>query len=391
MKVYLDNNATSPLHEEVRQKMIDFMDLFGNASSAHSFGREAKYYLEEARKQVAHFLGASSEEIIFTSGGSEANNLVLKGIGCNSSCVSACNGRKLHIITSVIEHPSVLNTCQCLESSGVEVTYLPVDKYGLISLKELEKAIKENTVLVSIMYANNEIGTIEPIKEIAELAHSKNVKVHTDAVQAVGKIKFKVSDIDVDFLSLSGHKLYGPKGIGALYMKKGHELCSLITGGHQEGEIRAGTENNLGIIALGEACRFAEEELDAEIKRLMHLREKLESGIFTNISDVILNGHPDKRLPGTLNVTFRFIEGESILLRLDMAGIAVSTGSACSSGSLDPSHVITALGVEQEDAHGSIRFSIGRQNTEAEIDYVLEVLPKIIKSLRDLSPIYPGK
>lgn len=387
MKVYFDNNATTPLHPKVKQKIIETLQIFGNPSSAHQFGREARKYIEDARCNVAKLLGCKEKEIIFTSGGSESNNIVLKGIGCPQSCINK-NCKNIHIITSTIEHPSVLNTCQCLEQTGVSVTYLPVDKYGLIDPDDFKKAIRKDTVLASIMFANNEIGTIEPIKEITEIAHNHNILVHTDAVQAVGKIPFSIKELDVDFLSMSGHKIYGPKGTGVLYIKEGLKLCSLITGGHQERELRAGTENNIGIIGLGEAARVTLEEMNENISKLLNLRNKLEELIFNNIPDVKLNGHPEKRLCQTLNVTFKYIEGESILLRLDMAGVAVSTGSACSSGSLDPSHVILALGVSHEDAHGSIRFSLGRENTMEEVLYTADITKKSVEWLRKLSPLY---
>ncbi len=389
MRIYFDNNATTPLHPGVKNKMIEFMDLYGNASSVHQFGREARKYIEEARENVADFLECKPEEIIFTSGGSESNNLVLKGIGCPANCIGQCR-KTLHIITSVLEHPSVLSTCRCLEETGIKVTYIPVDKYGMINPADVENAIQKDTALISIMYANNEIGTIQPIKEIAAIARKHGVLMHTDAVQAAGKVEFSIKELGVDFLSISAHKIYGPKGVGALYMREGLSLCSLITGGHQEKEIRAGTENNIGIIGMGEACRLIKKEMHEEIPRLLQLRKRLEDGINKKVPDVNLNGHPEKRLPGTVNYTFKYVEGESILLRLDMLGIAVSTGSACSSGSLDPSHVILSLGVNPEDAHGSIRFSLGRENTEEEIDYTIDSVVKSIEWLRKLSPLYPG-
>jgi cysteine desulfurase len=389
MKVYFDNNATTPLHPSVKNKMIEFMDLYGNASSVHQFGREARKYIEDAREQVADFLDCKSSEIIFTSGGSESNNIVLKGIGCPANCIGQCH-KSQHIITSVIEHPSVLTTCRCLEETGSKVTYLPVDKYGMVNPADVENAIQKDTVLITIMYANNEIGTIQPIKEIAAIARKHGVLMHTDAVQAAGKVEFSIKDLGVDYLSISGHKIYGPKGSGALYMRDGLSLCSLITGGHQEREIRAGTENNMGIIGLGEACRMMKQEMHEEIPHLLKLRTMLEKGITSRVPAIHLNGHPDKRLPGTVNYTFKYVEGESILLRLDMFGIAVSTGSACSSGSLDPSHVILSLGVNPEDAHGSIRFSLGRENNEEEIEYTIDAVAKSIEWLRKLSPLYPG-
>lgn len=387
-KVYLDNNATTPIHPEVQEAIKAALPIFGNASSHHFFGQEARELVESSRAKLARLINADPSEIIFTSCGSESNNLVLKGVTCEYVACKpkdAPGGR--HIITSQIEHPSVKNTAHCLEQRGFKITWLPVDKYGLVDPEDLKKAITRQTVLVTIMLGNNEIGTIEPIKELCAIAHEHGVFFHTDAVQALGKIPVDVKELGVDFLSLSGHKLYAPKGIGALYLKKGRMICPLFHGGHQEGGLRVGTENTLGIIALGKAAELAQRDMAQEVPRLFALREKLRKGIAERIPDVRFNGHPEKVLPGTLNVSFLYVEGESILLRLSGQGIAVSTGSACSSGSLEPSHVLLALGLKHEEAHGSIRFSLGRENTEAEVDYVLEVLPGVIADLRRMSPL----
>ncbi|HBD95220.1 MAG: cysteine desulfurase NifS [Spirochaetes bacterium GWF1_31_7] len=386
--IYLDNNSTTPLHPEVKNKIVSILDLYGNPSSAHQIGREAKSYIDEARKTIADFFKCLPEEIIFTASGSEANNTILKS--ASSCCSKHCSmGGKKHIISSVIEHPSVLNTLRCLEGENTEITYLPVDKFGMISKESLLAAIRPETSLISIMFANNEIGTIQPIAEFASIAKEKGIQFHTDAVQAVGKVDIDLSTLPIDFMSVSGHKIYAPKGIGLLFRRKGtHEnICPLITGGHQEDSLRAGTENTIGIIALGEAFRQLKKEMNTEIPHLINLRNRLETGIKENISHVRLNGHPEKRLPGTLNLSFDAIEGESILLRLDLMGIAVSTGSACSSGSLDPSHVIMALGVEAEQAHGSIRFSIGRENTIDDIEYTIKTVKEVVETLRRISPI----
>jgi len=389
--IYLDNNATTPLHPEVKNKIKDVLDVFGNPSSIHQLGRYSRYLVEESRNIIASFLNCLPEEIIFTASGSEANNTILKSaMNCCSGSICNCSSKgKKHIITSSIEHPSVLNTLKCLEAQDVEVTFLPVDKNGEISLSELERNIKKETSLISIMYANNEIGTIQPIEDVVKIAKKYGIKVHTDAVQAVGKVPIDLSKLDVDYLSLSGHKIYAPKGIGVIFRRrtKNETLCPLITGGHQENSLRAGTENTIGIIALGEAIKQLKIEMDSEISMLLKLRKKLEEGILNNIKYTKLNGHPEKRLPGTLNISFRGIEGESILLRLDMMGIAVSTGSACSSGSLDPSHVLMAINEDPELAHGSIRFSIGRENTESDIDQTIAAVKEVVDDLRKISPI----
>lgn len=386
--IYLDNNSTTPLHPKVKEKIIEILDKYGNPSSAHEFGREVRYLVENARKKAADFLNCYPEELIFTASGSEANNTILKS-SLECCCLFGCTDNKeMHIISSKIEHPSVLNTLQCLEKQNVKVTYLPVDQYGLVDPDDVRKAITKNTALISIMYANNEIGTIQPIEEISKIAHEAGVEFHTDAVQAIGKIPIDLSKLKVDSLSLSGHKIYAPKGIGMLFKRKGTKaICPLIIGGHQENSMRAGTENTLGIIALGEAFNQLKLEMNDEINKILFLRNKLEKGILNNIENVKINGHPTKRLPGILNVSFKNIEGESVLLRLDNYGIAVSTGSACSTGSLEPSHVIMAITDSAEIAHGSIRISLGRENTEDEIDYTLEKLIEVVSFLRNISPL----
>ena len=382
-KVYLDHNATTPTHPEVVKEMLPYYGkIYGNPSSIHQFGQEARKAIDEAREKVADFIGAIQEEIIFTSGGTEADNFAIKGI-------AYANEKKgKHIITSSIEHHAVLNPCKYLEKQGFQVTYLPVDKYGLVDPDEVEKAITKETILITIMHANNEIGTIEPIAEIGKIAKEKGICLHTDAVQTVGKIPVNVNKLNIDSLSLSAHKIYGPKGIGGLYVRKGIRIQPLIEGGHHEKNRRAGTENVPAIVGLGKAVEIAKTTLDKESIYLTNLRDGLCSGIGEKIDSVYLNGHPVKRLPNTLNMSFEFVEGESIILNLDMKGIAVSSGSACTSGSLEPSHVLKAMGVEPAIAQGSVRFSLGKDNTEEDIDYVLEVLPEIIVRLRAMSPLY---
>jgi cysteine desulfurase len=385
--VYLDNNATTRMREEVLDAMLPYYkDIYGNASSIHQFGRTARHAIDEARASVALLLGVSSpEEVIFTSGGTEADNYAIKGI------VHALKAKGNHIITSSIEHHAVLNTCKFLEKEGCQVTYLPVDKDGFVDIEALKKAITDKTVLISIMYANNEVGTIEPIEAIGTFAKSKGIYFHTDAVQAVGKVPFETRLMNIDLLSMSAHKIYGPKGIGALYIRKGTRITPMMLGGHHEMGKRAGTENVAGIVGLGKAAELARKELAEESRKLTELRDYLYKGIISRIKEVTLNGPVDKRLPNTLNVRFKYLEGESIILNLDMEGIAVSTGSACTSGSLEPSHVLTAMGVDPADTQGSIRFSLGRDNTKADMDYVLEVLPPIISRLRDMSPLFEDR
>jgi cysteine desulfurase len=382
-RVYLDNNATTRMREEVLDAMLPFFkDVYGNASSIHQFGRPARKAIDTARVHVAGLLGAASpEEVIFTSGGTESDNFAIKGV------VQALKAKGNHIITTAIEHHAVLNTCKSLEKEGCKITYLGVDKYGFIELEELKKAVTDKTVLITIMYANNEVGTIEPIVEIGNIAKERGIYFHTDAVQAVGKLDFEAKNMNIDILSMSGHKIYGPKGIGVIYIKKGTKIAPQLFGGHHEMGKRAGTENVAGIVGLGEAARLAKRDIPDE-NRIKNLRDYLYKGITSNIEDIHLNGHPEKRLPNTLNVSFTYLEGESIILNLDMEGIAASTGSACTSGTLEPSHVLTAMGLDPVNTQGSVRFSLGRDNTKEDMDYVIGVLPPIIKRLRAMSPLY---
>jgi cysteine desulfurase len=385
--VYMDHNATTPLHPEVRKTLSEAMDLFGNPSSMHQFGREARSRIESARKSVARFINAEADEIVFVGSGSEANNTVLNLFPCPSTCCTRQREGRLQVITTKIEHPCVLETSKCLGVKGVDVHFLNVDKTGKINMDQLQSLLSGNTALVSVMMANNEIGTIQDIKTIAHMVHDAGAFFHTDAVQAVGKIPVDVHDLDVDFLSFSAHKIYGPKGVGALYVRKGVHYCPFIHGGHQEKGRRAGTENTLGILGLGRAVEMRKLEMKDEAIRLRTLKKRLQSGIESRIPDIHINGHPEDVLYSTLNVSFERVEGESILLYLDLEGICVSTGSACSSGSLDPSHVILATGTTAEAAHGSIRFSLGRDNTEEDVDYVLDKLSMIIKKLRAMSTV----
>ena len=386
--IYMDNNATTPLHPEVKQAMVEAMEIFGNPSSLHDFGRQARQLVESAREQTASFIGANPDEIIFVGSGSEANNTVLSVVSCQSKqCEHKFHGAS-EIITTTIEHPCILETSKCLKERGVEVHYIDVDEYGKINLEQFMDVISEKTRLVSVMMANNEIGTIQDMKTIGQITHEHNALFHTDAVQAVGKIPVNVQDLDVDFLTLSGHKMYGPKGVGGLYVRKGAPFCPLIRGGHQERGRRAGTENTLGIVGFGKAIEMRSREMEAEERRLLELKTVLRKGIEERIPDVHVVGHQTDCLPGTLNVSFEGAEGEAILLYLDLEGIAVSTGSACASGSLDPSHVILATGLPVEWAHGSVRISMGRENTMEDVEYVLDVLPGVIEKIRDMSTVY---
>lgn len=381
--VYLDHAATTYVKPEVFETMKPyFSEHFGNASSIYSLGRDSKKAVEESREKVAKAIGAEPKEVYFTGSGSEADNWALKGIA------AAYKKKGNHIITSAIEHPAIMSSCKYLEGEGFEVTYVPVDSDGLVSPEQIRNAIKENTILISIMFANNEIGTIQPIKEIGAIAKEKGVLFHTDAVQAVGNINIDVKDLNVDLLSLSSHKFYGPKGIGALYIKKGVKIASFIHGGQQERGKRASTENVPGIIGLGRAIELATENLDEYNKKLIELREKTIEGLFAKVPYIRLNGHRHNRLPGNVNISFEFIEGESLLLMLDMKGVYGSSGSACSSGSLDPSHVLLAIGLPHEIAHGSLRLSFGDENTQEDVDYILEVIPQIVSKLRDMSPLW---
>ncbi len=387
--VYMDNNATTPLHPEVKSIIKESVDIFGNPSSLHSCGRLASEHVEKAREKIASFIGAEHEEIIFVGSGSEANNTVLSIFLCSSKIRGHDWSNGKDIITTRIEHPCVLETSKCLRSRGVNVFYLDVDKFGKINLEQLKDMLTTKTRLVSIMMANNEIGTIQDIKSIADVVHENSGALfHTDAVQAVGKIPVDVKELGVDFLTLSGHKMYGPKGIGALYAKKGVEFCPFIRGGQQEKGRRAGTENTLGIIALGKAIEMRAKEMEEEHIRLKGFKDILKNSLEQKIADIHFNGHPDDSLSSTLNVSFDGVEGEAVLLYLDLEGIAVSTGSACASGSLNPSHVLLATGVSAERAHGSIRVSLGRENTKEELGYVIEIFQKVIAKVRGMSTAY---
>lgn len=381
--VYMDHAATTYTKPEVLEAMLPyFTENFGNPSSIYTFARKSKSVVEHAREQVAKAFNAGTDEIYFTAGGSEADNWAVKGVAL------ANRNKGNHIITTKIEHHALLYTGEYLQKHGFEVTYLDVDEYGMISLDDLKNAITDKTILISIMFANNEIGTIQPIAEIGKIAREKGIIFHTDAVQAVGNVEIDVKAMNIDLLSLAGHKFYGPKGIGALYIRKGVKIDNLIHGGGQERKRRAGTENLPGIVGLGKAIELATKDIPGHNKKIIEMREKLIKGIMEKIPNTRLNGHPEKRLPGNVNVSFEFIEGESLLLLLDHQGICGSTGSACSSGSLDPSHVLLAIGLPHEQAHGSLRLSLGDLNTDEDIDYVLEALPKIVGRLREMSPLY---
>ncbi len=384
-KVYLDNAATTALSPKVLEQMMPYLTaIYGNPSSPHSFGQEARKGVEHARDQVAKALNALPEEIIFTGCGTESDNTVLFGVAERY----AKKGN--HIITTNVEHHAILHTCEALEKRGIEVTYLPVDENGMVTAEQVANAITDKTILVSIMFANNEVGTIMPIAEIGKVCRERGVLFHTDAVQAVGHMPIDVKAMNIDMLSLSAHKFHGPKGVGALYMKKGVRLPAYVMGGAQERNRRAGTENVAGIVGLGAAIELATENLAESATRMTKLRDKLIAGIAARIPEVKLNGHSTLRLPNNVNYSIKYIEGESILLMLDMNGIAASSGSACTSGSLDPSHVLLALGLTHEVAHGSVRLTLSDETTEEDIDYVLEVLPKVAERLRAMSPLYHG-
>jgi cysteine desulfurase len=356
-----------------------FSELFGNASSLHDFGRKARNALDFSRKKVADLIKANESEIVFTSGATEADNLALKGVAF------ANRNKGKHIVTSKIEHHAILHTCGWLEKQGFEITYLPVDKHGLVDPAAVENAIRNDTILVSIMHANNEIGTIEPIKKIGEICKEKGVLFHTDAVQSFGKIPIDVDKMNIDLLSASSHKIYGPKGVGALYLRKGTKIDALMHGGGHEFNLRSGTENVAGIVGFGKTCEIAKKEMSKDAKRLTKLRNKLIKNVLT-VEYSFLNGHPTKRLPNNTNFYFKFIEGESLVTQLDFYGIAASTGSACSSKSLEPSHVLLAIGLKPEDAHGSLRLTLGRWTKKEDVDYVLKILPKVVDRLREISP-----
>lgn len=383
-KVYLDNAATTTLSPKVLEKMMPYLtDIYGNASSPHSFGQTARIGVEHAREQVARAINADPSEIVFTGCGTESDNTVLFGVAERYA------KKGDHIITTNAEHHAILHSCAALEKKGIKVTYLPVDKDGLVTPEQVRDAITDKTILVSVMFANNEVGTIMPIPEIAAVCHEKGVLFHTDAVQAAGHIPIDVKAMGIDMLSISGHKFHGPKGVGVLYERKGIRLPSYIIGGEQEKGRRAGTENVAGIVGLGEALELAVTNMSETSARMTRMRDRLIEGIEATIPEVKLNGHRTKRLPNNVNFSIKYIEGESILLMLDMAGIAASSGSACTSGSLDPSHVLLALGLTHEVAHGSVRMTLGDDTTDEDIDYVLETLPKVAHRLRAMSPISP--
>ena len=384
-RIYLDYAATTPTHPDVSKAMRPYLrDFFGNPSSMHSIGQEARVAVEESRDKVASMIGASSEEIVFTGGGTEADNFALKGMAY------ANDSKKNHIITSSIEHHAVLETCKFLERLGFSVTYLPEDGYGLVDPDDVKRAITEKTLLISVMHANNEVGTVEPIAEIGKIAREAGISFHTDAVQTAGHIPVKVDDLGVDMLAMSAHKLGGPKGVGALYVRKGTRIVSFVHGGEQEKGRRASTENVPGIVGFSKAAEMAQRESEKEAKRLTVLRDKLTNGLMGRIEHVHLNGHPTRRLPNNINMSVDGVEGEHMLLNLNARGICVSTGSACSSSSSEPSHVLLALGLSHEQARGSIRLSLGRETAERDIDRVLAVLPDVVNELRAMAPSGKG-
>lgn len=381
--VYMDHSATSPVDPQVFEAMKPyFIEEFGNASTLYSRGRDARKVMESARAHVASLIGAKPEEIIFTSGGTESDNIAIKGTAYR------LKNKGNHIITSAIEHPAVYETCNYLEKNGFEVTYLPVYEEGIVKVHDLEDAITDKTILITIMHANNEIGTIQPVAEIGKVAREKKIYFHTDAVQSVGKIPVNVEELNVDMLSLSAHKLYGPKGIGALYIRKGVRIEPIIHGGGHEKSIRPGTENVSGIVGLGKACEIAEENLLDNAKYLTNLRDRLIDEVLNSVEKSYLNGHRTERLPNNVNFHFTGIEGESLVLHLDSKGIAASTGSACSSKKLEPSHVLRAIGLEEVDAHGSLRLTLGKENTEEDVDYAIESIKEAVETLRSLSPLW---
>lgn len=382
-RIYMDNAATTRVTEPVAQAMLPYLtEIYGNPSSVHAFGREARKAMEAARRQVAEALGAQPNEIYFTGCGTESDNWAIRG------AAEKHKSRGRHIITSAIEHHAVLHACQQLEKEGFSVTYLPVDEYGLVSPQSLKEALREDTILVSIMLANNEIGTIEPIEELSAIAREAGALFHTDAVQAIGSVKIDVNQLGVDMLSLSGHKFHAPKGVGALYIRSGVRIGRLMEGGAQERAQRPGTENLASIVGLGKAIELACADIDGHNQKLAAMRDRMIEGILSGIPEARLNGHPQKRLPGNVNVSVRYVEGESLLLNLDFKGIAASSGSACTSGSLDPSHVLLAIGLSHETAHGSLRFSLSEENTEQEVDQVVRALSEITERLRRMSPLY---
>ena len=383
MKVYLDNNATTKVDEKVVEAMLPFFtEIYANPSSMHREGQEANKHLEQARETICKILGIEPLELIFTGSGTESNNLAIRGVA------KAYKKRGNHIITSKIEHPAVLTTIKDLEKEGYEVTYIGVDNNGVINLEELKNAIKDTTILVSVMHANNESGVIQPVEEIGKITKEKGIVFHVDAVQTVGKLEVKPKEWGIDILTFSGHKFYGPKGVGGLFVRMGTRMTKILTGGHQERKRRPGTSNMPGIVGMAKALELTYTEKETHAKKEEELRNYFEEEILKRVPEIMLNGKDAKRLPGTSSVTFKYLEGESILLRLDFKGIAVSSGSACSSDDLKASHVLLAMGIPVEFAHGTIRFSLGKYNTKEEIDYVIDVVPKVIEGLRNMSPLW---
>jgi cysteine desulfurase len=382
-QVYLDHNATTPVLPEVLETLLRYyQEDFGNPSSVHRYGRRVRVALDDTRDCVADMLGAPAAAVFFSSGGTEANNTILQGVA------AALKGRGRHLVTSQIEHPAVLDTCAYLAQQGYTVTYVPVDAHGVVAPEAVREALTDETILVSIMYANNETGVLQPIADIARLVRQRGILMHTDAVQAFGKMSLRVAELGVDFLSFSGHKLYAPKGIGGWYARPGVPLHALLHGGHQERGMRAGTEHVAGVVALGKACALAQRDMRQEWERQQQLQQRLEHGIQEQIPDVRIQGAEVPRLPNTTNVAFAGVEGESLMMSLDLQGVALSTGSACSSGSLEPSHVLRAMGVPAAYLHGALRCSLGRGTTLADIEYVLEILPGIVQQARALSPSF---
>jgi cysteine desulfurase len=390
-RIYFDHNATTPLHPEVKSALIETFDVFGNPSSLHEDGRRARSLIETAREKVACLINADPEEILFVGSGSEANNTVLSLVSCTGARCGLHPPADSDLVTSTIEHPCIIETSKCLENRGTSVRRVGVDSKSLVKMEELEQAVTKNTSLVSIMMVNNETGAVQNIERAIKIAHDSGALFHTDAVQAVGKLPLDVKKLDVDFLTISAHKIYGPKGVGALYVKKGTPFCPLIRGGHQEMGRRAGTENTLGIVGLGKATELRGREMEAEGQRLSELNRMLREGIESRIENIHFNSDPEYCLHSTLNVSFEGVEGEALLLYLDMEGIEVSTGSACASGSLDPSHVLMEMNLPIEFTHGSLRMSMGKATTREEVEYVLNVLPGIVTKLRRMSTVYGGE
>ncbi len=381
--VYLDHNASTPLHPEVLAEMMPYLgEVFGNPSSVHRWGRAAREAVDTARERIARFLGVTPEEIVFTSGGTESDNFAVKGL-------AGARGRG-HLITSRVEHHAVLRSCQALEAAGYEVTYLPVDEHGLVSPEDVKRAIRPDTILISVMHANSEVGTIQPVEEIGALAREHDIPFHVDGVQTVGKVPVDVRGWGIAALSFSGHKIYGPKGAAGLYVRRGTRMVAIQHGGDHERRRRAGTENVPGIVGLGKAVEVRGREMAAEAERLRALRDRLWEGIRSRIPDVRLNGHPSRRLPGTANIAFRHVESESIVLGLDLKGVGVSAGSACTAGHVEPSHVLVAMGLPLDWAMGAVRFSLGRTTTAEDIDYVIECLVPLVHKLRQASPVRAG-